>query len=128
MKEIEELKGLYLHAEYCGSRVTCDPPPTDTDLDILILTLDMLTLDRFLIDNDWTLGGSRIVDEVNKISPDDRFSSYTKNEVNLIVTTSFVFMNKFKLATEVSKALNLMRKDDRIVLFQAIVYGNAPLW
>jgi len=30
-------------------------------------------------------------------------------------------------ATAVAKSLNLLRKEDRVMLFQAVLYGNEPV-
>jgi predicted nucleotidyltransferase len=125
--QLEELKPLCLLAEYVGSRVTCDPPPTDTDLDILVLTFDETRLHERLVGLGYEIGGSRINSEVDRTPPDLRFSSYTKDEVNIIMTSSKIFYDRFILATKVCKHINLKFKEHRIALFQAIVYGNAPI-
>lgn len=109
-----------------GSRVTCDPAPTDTDCDWLVLVGDynLGGLCQDLMSGGWELGGSDLPDDVNVLPDDSKFLSYTKGDDNLIITTSLNFHRRFLAATAVSKRLNLLNKDDRIALFQAVLYGN----
>jgi hypothetical protein len=110
-----------------GSRETCTPAPTDTDRDWLVLVpADQCAKFYIHLNNDgWTFGGSAIDDEANTVPSELRFQSFTKGEENLIVTTAKEFHRRFIAATSVSKRLNLLSKDDRIALFQAVLYGNA---
>jgi len=110
----------------CGSRVTCVPAPTDTDRDWIVLIKDG-AWDEFctvLFESSWEQGGSSIPNEVNTLDPDERFNSFTFGEDNIIATISTEFYRKFVAATSVAKRLNLLNKDDRIALFQAVLYGN----
>ncbi len=112
--------------EACGSRITCNPPPMDTDRDWIVLVKAELW-DEFcntLLDNTWELGGSSIPNEINTLSPECRFNSFTLGIDNIISTQSPEFYRKFVAATSVAKTLNLLNKDDRIALFQAVLYGN----
>lgn len=107
-----------IRVAHVGSQVTMVPPPTeDTDDDYLIFTLKM-GYGPAMRDAGWKLGGSEI--------EGDTFNSWTKDGINLIITDDTTFFDKFILATQVCRALNLKYKPDRIVLFQAILYGNAP--
>ena len=108
-----------------GSRVTCDPAPTNTDRDWLVLVdkENESKLWDYLSTNQWELGGS-LPDDENNTLPDDRFMSFTKGVENIITTNSVVFHRKFLAATSVAKRLNLLDKDDRIALFQALLYSN----
>lgn len=110
-----------------GSRITCLPPPEGTDQDWLVL-VDALKFSDFcnaLHSADWNLGGSEIPDIVNRTPPEMRFKSFSKGDDNLICTISQEFFNKFIAATHVAKVLNLLKKEDRILLFQAVLYANA---
>lgn len=103
-----------------GSRVTCNPPPTDTDEDYLVL-VDILDLSRSLDalkDEGWEMGTEF------SAAHQPEFYSLKKNNVNVIVTGSQFWFEKFELATRVATKLNLLNKEDRITLFQAILYGN----
>lgn len=109
----------------CGSRVTCNPPPTDTDCDFILLTNESKW--QAFIDEvtsmGWVQGGSNLPDDINILPPEKRFLSFVLGENNLIVTHSPVFYARFVAATHVSKQLNIMRKADRIMLFQAVLYA-----
>lgn len=50
--------------------------------------------------------------------------SWRKGKLNFIVTKNEDFIRKHKLATYVCKSLNLLNKKHRILVFQAILYGN----
>ena len=108
-----------------GSRVTCDPAPTGTDDDWLVLLRFGRDVHHKLSDDDWTLDGSFIKDEVNRNDSDTRFRSYKNGDLNLIVTKSPIFFRRFMAASSVAKRLNLLDKADRIALFQAVLYGNS---
>lgn len=101
--------------EYVGSRVTCKPAPTDTDEDILLFTKDIKTLIADCIEVGFTNGG---------FYEGTNFCSMRKGEINLIITDKEEFFDKFMLATYVCKSLNVLSKTDRIIMFQAILYGN----
>ena len=109
----------------CGSRVTCSPPPQDTDEDYLVLvpTAKLPQLFQDLKDSGWELGGSASNRDSAHLSG---FTSWTRGRFNLILTANPLFYAKFRLATGVSRALNIMDKRHRIVLFQAILYGQSP--
>ena len=110
---------------FVGSRVSCNPAPTDTDIDVLIKCKDQKALHRALCSGDWIWESDgyqgELDDPVSERSP---FDSYRKGLLNLIATESDDFFCRFVVATQVSKKLNLMDKQQRILLFQAILYGN----
>lgn len=104
-----------------GSRIICNPPPKDTDYDILVLVKDV---DQFKVAaalSDWRNNTSEKKDEYQD-APD--FTSFRKGELNLIVTSDQGFYERFDAATHVAKRLNLLKKPDRIALFQAVLYAN----
>jgi hypothetical protein len=115
-----------IRLEPVGSRVTCDPPPPSGDEDYLVLqTLEtQKALSDILNDYSFERVGSEIQDDVNEHPPEERFTSYKYGDVDLIVTASSVFFDRFIAATSVAKRLNLLDKGDRIALFQAVLYGN----
>lgn len=108
-----------------GSRITCDPAPTNTDADYLVLVADHAAFRQVAFDNGYELGGSLLLGEKFPLDSQDIFSSYVKGEVNLIVTMDFTFHMRFLAASSVAKRLNMLVKDDRIALFQAVLYGNS---
>ena len=105
-----------LKMEYVGSRVTCVPAPTDTDEDVLVLTDNVV---RFV--NSCTKAGFK--ETGSYAGP--AFYSLRQGEVNLIITDEEEFYDKFMLATHVCKFLNVLDKQHRITVFQAILYGKA---
>lgn len=110
--------------EPTGSRVICNPPPTDTDEDWMVLLKPNISLKFFQQQMEFEgFDGSNMetydVDE-------SLFLSLRKEEENLIVTNNEEFYNNMMLATAVAKNLNLLEKKDRITLFNAIVRKLPP--
>lgn len=118
----------YVSARLVGSRVTCSPPPRDTDQDVLVL-IDgtdqgyIKAYDGFRKAG-WSLDGSEIVVPEFAQSPHERFNSFSKGEINCIITDSETFFKRFMAATAIATRLNLLDKSDRIALFQAVLYAN----
>lgn len=104
--------------EYVGSRITCNPPPTDTDEDVLLLTDDLSMLIADCIEVGFTRDGD------TRMSYPEGFVSLRNGTMNFIVTDDEEFYKKFMLATHVCKSLNVLSKIDRITVFQAILYNN----
>lgn len=122
---LEKAKSMSLKIIPCGSRVTCNPPPMDTDIDYLVLVDDVEKFSQFLLDNGFFQGGSSIADEANTLLDHEKFISFSNDDkINFIVTLSSIFYDRFVLATEVCKTINELRKQCRIVIFQAILYGK----
>lgn len=109
-----------------GSRVTCQPPPLTTDQDVLMLVSpgQLAEAVQHLKHNGYTLEGSLPADTHNPIGHLELFASLRKGDMNFIVTEDEAFYKRFSTATELAKHLNLMLKDERIRLFQAVLYGN----
>ena len=104
-----------------GSRETCNPPPMDTDQDMLLLTMDE---DRFCIlleelkCNGWFRQTGEGYDEMMA-----EFFSFKKEHedgtlVNFIVTDKKEFYEKFLEASHSCKEKNLLNKKDRITEFE----------
>lgn len=124
---MEEIKALCKGVVPVGSRVTCDPSPTNTDEDFLCLVdrERFLELIQLLVYEGYEVGGSDITPSENfTVDKFEGFQSYRKGDVNLIVTCSNVFFDLFMLATNIAKQKNLLVKEDRISLFQHIIYGK----
>ena len=108
-----------------GSRITCDPPVMNTDIDYLLLVRDdKWGAFREHLDYIWSLDGSDIHPSQDITAAEDRFQSYSYGSVNLIITLSRAFYDRFLAATSVAKRFNLLGKADRIALFQAVLYGR----
>jgi hypothetical protein len=122
----ESLRLLCIVLHEVGSRVTCDPPVTDTDDDWLCLTNDWREFINVAVRDGFVVGGSVPADELERRKETTEFTSLRRDsdKVNLIVTDSPEFFKRFMAATSVAKRLNLQVKEDRIALFQAVLYGN----
>jgi hypothetical protein len=110
------LTDYIIEYELVGSRITVDPPPTDTDLDVLILCepdLDaaISACHRYGFNDDGSY----------KELP-SCFWSVRRGDLNLILTNDKEFYDLFCLASYVCKTLNVVSKKDRITVFQAILY------
>lgn len=101
-----------------GSRVSCNPPPVDTDEDWLVLTrsdaADQLRAAGFTQDGnpDFYTGNDK-----------GSFRSWRRGDVNVVTTPHLEFYDRFITATMLAKRFNLLEKADRIALFQAVLYG-----
>jgi len=116
-----------------GSREICNPAPTDTDEDWLVL-INPEDEEHFMgwfeignrddgahiddMNQWWELGGSHVVGR------ESEFKSFRKGEFNIIMTSDPLFYKYFEAATSVAKKLNLLNKDDRIMLFNAVMNGT----
>jgi hypothetical protein len=119
------IKSHALRFEHVGSRVTCNPAPIDTDDDWLVLLSesdDFHKTQGILEANGFKLGGSEPVE--TEIAADKKFLSFSDDKINLIITFSPKFFDRFMRATRLATRFNLMKKPDRIALFQAILYEN----
>lgn len=108
--------------EPCGSRVTCNPPPKDTDQDFLI---ELPPDDRHVAAFVQTAqeAGFRWEGSEHYQAAASTFMSWRRDDINLIVTCDSTFAAKHRVATSICKRLNLLKKDDRISVFQAVLYG-----
>ena len=101
-----------------GSRFTCDPPVMDTDEDYVCLMTDEDVL--------FDLGFTCTTQEDTTYELSD-FTTWRHKHLNLVVTESLPFFEKFVEATNEAKRLNILEKGERIKLFQKMLYGNEPV-
>lgn len=121
---LDALKNLGCTVEPCGSRVTCNPAPMDTDADFLVqIPSDQASVSR-IVSEIGAAGFSWEGGEHYQSAVGEFMSWRGDDEVNLIVTASPKFAARHRVATSLCKRLNLMDKSDRIALFQAVLYGN----
>lgn len=107
-----------------GSTVICDPAPTDTDEDWIVLTDDINKLKKELLKHDFKPDCGKEYEDPEFVS----FSRYTSKGVfslegkrtNYIVTESNRFFKSFVFATEIAKRLNITEKRDRIDFFTIV--------
>lgn len=98
-----------------GSRYICDPPVSDTDEDTIVLVASLERAIEEAQESEWTSDTSY---------PGDDFISLRNGHRNFIVTEKKEFYDKFVFATNLAKKLNLLKKEDRVTLFQALLYKN----
>jgi hypothetical protein len=103
--------------EPCGSHFTCDPPVMDTDKDYLVECYNRERICSFL-------EAAGYVREGVLKSYDSEFVSMRLGDYNFLVTDNEDFADRHRAATHVCKKLNLLNKSDRIMVFQAVLYGN----
>ncbi len=114
MTDVYEWKTIAKTWVPVGSRIVCDPAPTDTDEDFLVLDLDK-SLSEWLSESGWEYGGS--------LHSEDTFASFKKGHVNVICALTEKEYNSFILATNVCRELNLQDKWKRIMVHDAVMYG-----
>ena len=107
-----------------GSREICNPPVLDTDDDTVLLVADLREFTLKAVAIGFEIGGSDVMARVDFEHESQKFVSLTCVDDNLIVVDDDSFFERFMLATRVAKKLNVATKENRIVLFQAILYGN----
>lgn len=121
---LQQLREIGCEVELTGSRAICDPPPTDTDQDWLVLTMASEADVRLVVNKLGEAGfhweGSQ---HYQQVAASD-FMSWRKGDLNLIVTANLTFAERHRAATSVCKRLNLLAKDDRVAVFQAVLYGR----
>lgn len=118
---IEELKQM-ASVDKTGSRAICIPEPVTSDYDFLVHpdaakygdVLDLLKERGYRQEGNEQYAGQE----------GEGFLSFRKGCVNLIVTGNLQFKLRHRVATNVCKQLNLLRKADRIMIFQAVLYNN----
>ena len=114
-----------------GSRRTCNPPPTDTDDDYLVLCNDAKQAVRSLKE----LGFEPPENIAEYVALHAcSFTSLRFGELNFIVTDDVEWFDKFLTASYFAKKYNVMNKADRIELFDSVMRGGstsanyAPDW
>ena len=111
---------------FVGSRVTCNPPPLDTDQDVLVHVhqTNMAIVQSKLQAAGFVCEGSNPAELNASIDMQSVFFSFRKGDMNYIITSDLEFYNRFSTATELARKWNLLEKADRIQLFQAVLYGK----
>ena len=123
-KAVDFLVGMNAVFQRTGSRETCNPAPTDTDVDFVVFARDPRVV-RCIAQAGFTNTSAPHVDTYGGSGP---FETFRCGEVNLIVTYDERFYDAWCGATMIAKRLNLMNKADRIALFQGFLYCNWESW
>jgi hypothetical protein len=122
--EFGGLAEMWVSCDQVGSSVTCDPPVLNTDVDYLVLAVDWQPFLSQALHEGWELGSYWESHDILRALSDGDFVSLRKERLNIILTACVVFRTKFMLATKLAKQFNLLKKSDRIALFQAVLYGR----
>jgi hypothetical protein len=99
-----------------GSREICRPAPVGTDVDFVVLDTGVGAYQAIGFQNTSDAG-------LNEYGQSN-FCTYRMGEVNLIVVDTYTEFRKWRVATAAAKQMNLVKKQDRIDLFQGVLYGN----
>lgn len=126
------------HCMQSGSRVICDPPVMDTDVDYLVLVDDLDVAGAFFHAYDWHNCLENWLDKEDKdkgamdasgyaveLECGARFQAWRQGEVNVILTDDETLHMRSVAATLLAKQLNLQSKEERIKLFRCIKFGEA---
>ena len=103
-----------VRAFYGGSRVICNPPPTDTDCDIVILATTLHDFEESL-GLEWDTPCQSDYD-----GDGDTFKTYRHGEYNLMVFDDPTEFGAVLGATALAKHLNIKEKEKRYALFEKI--------
>lgn len=114
----DSIEDFCLAAVAVGSRVTCNPPPTDTDQDVLCLVekAELDIFEDYLSDKGWEFEG----EDYAGTKKGDFMSwrgEHDGTEYNLIITTEEKWFDSFMDATFSCKEKNLMTKAERVAEF-----------
>lgn len=104
-----------------GSRVICTPPVMDTDDDWLVFVPEALSEDAIA----FLEGRGATHSEQQDTYPDGVCFRY--GEVNPILIWDYDIFYRWVAATYWASRLNLTRKEERTLLFAAVVDGKVPL-
>lgn len=118
----EKLWDAIIQNNRVGSSWTCFPVPSCADLDYLCYVDDLNEFSTLAMSFGFILENSENAERY--IGCDLQFVSLRKGNVNLLATSKLDFYEKFLAATSVAKKLNLLKKSDRIDLFQAVLYAK----
>ena len=106
-----------LAVEPYGSRIVCNPAPTDTDEDWIVLAQNPY-VDQTLI----KLGFRRSDREYSHEAHGHPIHAYRGNgNLNIVVTTDREFFRRTMEATRLARRFNLLDKSDRVALHEVVV-------
>lgn len=113
-------KSYVIKSHPIGSRYVCDPPVLDTDKDTLILVTDTKAACQILLELGWTycLNGEYF---------EGFFMALRKGEDNYILTAHEMFFDRYVVAAEVAKRLNVKDKQTRIAIHEACIGASGGI-
>lgn len=115
---MEKFNSLVVASHPTGSRYICNPPVLDTDKDTVILIDGYEDWQSLLEDEGWEPCGD--------YNNNGNFVAYRKGEENYIITEDKEYYMRYVYATRAAKAVNLLNKEDRIKLFEAVLDTYFP--
>ena len=124
-------EGYTFSVDVCGSVLTCEPPPEETDIDIRVFvdcpghtkmgTLSILVrgFERYR----YFVEGAKHYQDMGAYN---KFLSLRQSlgRINILLTLDADWYGRHKLATALCKEINELDKTKRIAIFQAILYGR----
>jgi len=136
-EEVLAYRDLYNNVLHTGSSVIVRKEdqegkdgvkPKDDDWVLLIPEISQSEFTGRLIRDGFLVGGSFDPGIPSIYTRDEvsGFTSYRKDDLNLIVTSNPTFFYDFENATKLCKFLNLKEKKDRVAVFRAIRDGIWP--
>lgn len=105
---------------FVGSRVTCNPTPTDTDRDVLVLCVAG-EVDE-VVGNICDAGGECC----SAVDYGDSMTAVRLGDDNYIITDEREYFDRFVVMTQLAKNWNILDKGKRHELFQAAIDGREP--
>ena len=123
---LNQIECTHLAAWPTGSRYICNPPVITTDVDFVLFVEDIQAAYKQLRETSWKIGGEENA-TYGEPEVDGWFSAkktINGEVVNYIVVSDQDQFSKWVTATELAKKLNLLKKDDRIALFEVVVRGE----
>lgn len=125
----KDIRPYALKIEPVGSRVTCNPAPTDTDQDYLVLFKNEDSFYDAVEELRWDHGFEVCGDSDYFVPADEGFQesyfqSFRKGDLNYILTFHKGFFEDFMKATAIAKEYNLLHKHERVSLFQWVLYDS----
>lgn len=105
---------------FVGSRVTCNPAPTDTDRDVLVLCVAG-EVDE-VVSAIVAAGGECC----SAVDYGDSMTAVRLGDDNYIITDEQEYFDRFIVMTQLAKQWNIMDKGRRHELFQAAIDKREP--
>lgn len=120
------LEALGCTVELCGSRVTCSTVPETSDWDYLVqIPNDERIYEQTLdaLPPEWVMEGGEHYDTGIR----NTFHSFRLGNVNLLVSMNAAWCERHRVATHICQQLDILHKPNRIMVFQAVLYGNTQI-
>jgi hypothetical protein len=111
----EELGGLAKNFVFTGSAIVCDPPVTNTDVDLVIYVDSRAEAHGHML-----LMGYTVCGDYENCASLGTFQAYRKGALNVIVVDQRSVFLYWQHATRIATELNITEKSDRIFFFEMV--------